>query len=143
MATFALELITAEGRLLSTDADFMVAPGALGELGILPKHIPLLTALKAGELVVRRGNDEDYLFVSGGFLEVLPDKVVVLADAAERAEDIDEARAEAARHRAEAALAQRETSAGAAESSAALERALFRLKIAELRKHRRTPRSPQ
>ena len=97
MAKLQVELVTAEGRVLSQEADFVLAPGAAGDLGVLPHHIPLLTPLRTGEVMVRNDGVEEYLFVSGGFLEVLPDRVVILADAAERAEDIDQARAEAAR----------------------------------------------
>ncbi len=136
MAKLQVELVTAEGRVLSEEADFVRAPGLAGELGVLPNHIPLMTPLKTGEVLVRNDNREEYLFVAGGFLEVLPDKVVILADAAERAEDIDEARAEEARRRAQQLLEQGRTDAEAAEIAAALERAIFRLRVAELRKRR-------
>jgi F-type H+-transporting ATPase subunit epsilon len=134
MAKLQVELVTAEGRVLSQEADFVVAPGAAGELGVLPRHIPLLTPLKAGEVMVRNDGKEDYLFVAGGFLEVLPDKVTILADVAERAEDIDEARAEEARQQAQKLLAEDSTSVEAAQQ---LEVAMTRLRIAEVRHHRR------
>ena len=134
MAKLQVELVTAEGRVLSEEADFVRAPGLGGELGVLPNHIPLMTPLRTGEVLVRNDNREEFLFVAGGFLEVLPDKVVILADAAERAEDIDEARAEESRRRAQQLVEQRADSAEAAEAAAALERAMFRLRIAELRK---------
>ena len=134
MAKLKVELVTAEGRVLSEEADFVRAPGMAGELGVLPNHIPLMTPLRTGEVLVRNDNREEYLFVAGGFLEVLPDKVVILADAAERAEDIDEARAEESRRRAQQLVEQRADSTEAAEAAAALERAMFRLRIAELRK---------
>jgi F-type H+-transporting ATPase subunit epsilon len=140
MAKLQVELVTAEGRVLSTEADFVRAPGLDGELGVLPRHIPLMTPLKPGEVLVRNDGDEEYLFVAGGFLEVLPDRVVILADAAERAEDIDEARAEEARRRAQQIMEQKPADVDVAEAAAALERALFRLRIAEVRKrHRRVP----
>ena len=85
MAKLNVELVTAEGRVLSQEADFVLAPGADGDLGVMPHHIPLLTPLRTGEVMVRNDGVEEYLFVSGGFLEVLPDRVVILADAAERA----------------------------------------------------------
>ena len=131
MASLRVELVTAEGLVLSQAADFVLAPGIDGDLGILPRHIPLLTPLRTGEVMVRSEGVEEYLFVSGGFLEVLPDRVVILADAAERAEDIDQARAEAARRRAEEALASR---ADDAEAAARLERALYRLRVADVRR---------
>jgi F-type H+-transporting ATPase subunit epsilon len=145
MARLQVELVTAEGRLLSQEADFVRAPGAAGELGVLPRHIPLLTPLRPGEVLVRDGTDETFLFVSGGFLEVLPDKVVILADVAERAEDIDEARAEEARRRAQQALeetAARGDEQASLELAAALERATYRLRVAELRKSHRRQRPP-
>jgi F-type H+-transporting ATPase subunit epsilon len=142
MAKLRVELVTAEGRLLSQEADFVRAPGLAGELGVLPHHIPLLTPLRTGEVLVRNGGNEEFLFVSGGFLEVLPDKVVILADVAERAEDIDEARAEEARQRAQQAL-EEVSAAGderaSLELAAALERANQRLRMAEVRKRRHRP----
>jgi F-type H+-transporting ATPase subunit epsilon len=140
MAKLQVELVTAEGRLVSREADFVIAPGAEGDLGVLPRHIPLLTPLRAGEVTVRNEGNDEYLFVAGGFLEVLPDKVLILADAAERAEDIDEARAEEARRRAQQLLEEKVEGADTAAAAAALERAVMRLKVAELRRrHRREP----
>src|SRR5581483_7298139 len=138
MAKLQVELVTAEGRVLSQEADFVRAPGLAGELGVLPHHIPLMTPLRPGEVLVRNEGNEEFLFVAGGFLEVLPDKVVILADAAERAEDIDEARAEESRRRAQQLMEQRSSDADVAEAAAAMERALFRLRIAELRKRGRS-----
>ncbi len=139
MAKLQVELVTAEGRVLSQEADFVLAPGAAGDLGVLPRHVPLLTALRTGEVMVRNDGVEEFLFVSGGVLEVLPDRVVILADAAERAEDIDQARAEAARKSAEEVLAE---NAGDAMAAAKLERALYRLRVAEVRRRRRDRGAP-
>ena len=140
MAKLRVELVKPEGVVLSQDADFVVAPGLAGELGVLPRHIPLLTPLKPGEVMVRNDGKEEYIFVSGGFLEVLPDKVRILADAAERAEDIDQARAEEARRRAQEALAQDQSNA---EAAARLEREVLRLRVAEIRRrHRERPSGP-
>jgi len=140
MAKLQVELVTAEGRVLSQEADFIVAPGVEGDLGVLPRHIPLLTPLRTGELMVRNDGRDEFIFVAGGFLEVLPDKVVVLADIAERDEDIDESAAEEARRAAQEALAADQTNADAA---AALERELMRLRIAEVRRrHRERPSGP-
>lgn len=141
MAKLRVELVTAEGRLVSQEADFVRAPGKAGELGILPRHIPLMTQLRPGEIMLRNDGHEEYLFVAGGFLEVLPDRVVILADAAERAEEIDEARAQEAMRRAQQILEQRPPDVDVAEAAAALERALYRLRVAELRKRRR-PQPP-
>ena len=139
MAKLHVELVTAEGRVLSQEADLVLAPGSAGDLGILPRHIPVLTPLRTGEVMVRNDGAEEYLFVAGGFLEVLPDRVVILADAAERAEEIDQARAEAARRSAQETLAQNESDA---EAAARLERALYRLRVAELRRRRRDRSRP-
>ncbi len=134
-----MELLTAEGHVLSQEADFVVAPGIEGDLGVLPHHIPLLTPLRTGEIMVRNDGHEDFFFVAGGFLEVMPDKVVILADVAERAEDIDEAAAEEARKSAQEALSQDEGDVAAA---AELERAIFRLRVAEIRRgHHRDRRA--
>jgi F-type H+-transporting ATPase subunit epsilon len=137
VAKLQVELLTAEGHVLSQEADFVVAPGVEGDLGVLPRHIPLLTPLRTGEIMVRNDGREDFFFVAGGFLEVMPDKVVILADVAERAEDIDEAAAEQARKAAQDALAQDE---GDADAAAQLERAIFRLRVAEVRRHHRRDR---
>jgi F-type H+-transporting ATPase subunit epsilon len=133
-----VDIVTVEGRRFKGDADFVVAPGVEGELGILPRHIPLLTTLKPGSVKVRNEGEEQFFFVSGGFLEVRPDEVTVLADSAERAEDIDEARAEEARRRAQGMLEQKLTAADQAVASAALARAEARLRLAEVRRRRRT-----
>ena len=140
MAKLQVELVTAEGRVLSQEADFVVAPGLEGDLGVLPRHIPLLTPLRTGEIMVRNQGHEEYFFVAGGFLEVLPDKVLILADVAERAEDINEAAAEEARRSAQEALAQ---DPGDADASVALERSIFRLRVAEIRRHRRSRREQE
>jgi len=137
MAKLQVDIVTVEGRRFAGEADFVVAPGAMGELGILPHHMPLLTPLKAGTVKVRNQTEEQFFFVAGGFLEVRPDRVTVLADAAERAEDIDEARAAEARRRAAQLLEQRVSAADAAAAAAALARAEARLRIAELRRRRR------
>ena len=133
MAKLQVELVTAEGRVLSEEADFVLAPGVEGDLGVLPHHIPLLTPLRNGEVLVRNDDTEHVLFVSGGFLEILPDKVTILADAAERAEEIDEARAEESRRRAQELLSQESSNA---EAASALERATLRLRVAEVRRRR-------
>ncbi len=133
MAKLQVELVTPEGRTLSEEADFVLAPGVDGDLGVLPHHIPLLTPLRNGQVIVRNGDAEHILFVAGGFLEILPDKVTILADAAERAEDIDEARAEEARKRAQELLTQ---DIGNYEAAAELERATLRLRVAEVRRRR-------
>jgi len=138
MSSLKLDIVTAERVVYSADVDVIIAPGAEGQLGILPHHAPLMTILQAGELVVRKGGQEDTLAISGGFLEVRPDRVIILADSAERAEEIDAARAEAARKRAEERLKERHV-AGIDESraEAALRRAMVRLSVVDKIQRRR------
>ncbi|MFQ6122024.1 MAG: F0F1 ATP synthase subunit epsilon [Dehalococcoidales bacterium] len=132
MSSIRLDIVTAERVVYAEDVDIVVAPGVEGQLGILPHHAPLMTTLRAGELRVKKGGEEVSLAISGGFLEVRPDKVVVLADAAERAEEIDVARAEEAKRRAQERLAERQVPGiDEAQAEAALQRALARLKVAE------------
>jgi F-type H+-transporting ATPase subunit epsilon len=137
MSPIKLDIVTAEKAVFSEDVDEVIAPGVDGQLGILPHHAPLMTMLEPGELVVKKGSDEFYLAVSGGFMEVRPDRIIVLADAAERAEDIDAARAEEARKRAEKMLEERYAPGfDAAAAEAALRRSLIRLKLVERRRKR-------
>ncbi len=140
MAKLSVEIVTGERIVLSEqDVDMVVAPGADGTLGILPRHAPLITTLAAGELRIKKGADEQSIIVFGGFMEVIPDKVVVLADSAERAEEIDVARAEEARGRAETSIANRQETADLASSAAALRRANLRLRIGRRRVGQRPP----
>jgi F-type H+-transporting ATPase subunit epsilon len=138
MSSLRLDIVTAERVVYSEEVDAVVAPGIEGQLGILPHHAPLMTTLQSGELRVRRGGEEDSLAISGGFLEVRPDRVIVLADSAERAEEIDVSRAEAAKKRAEQRLvAGRAPGLDEASVEAALRRAMARLTVAEKIKRRR------
>jgi F-type H+-transporting ATPase subunit epsilon len=137
MATIRLELVTAERSVLSEDVDEVIAPGIDGQLGILPHHAPLMTILQPGELLVKKGGEEFSIAVAGGFLEVRPDRVIVLADAAERDDEIDIARAEAARRRAEERLKQGGPEADLAGAEASLRRAMARLSVAAKRRKRR------
>ena len=138
MAGFKLDIVTAERAVYSEDVDMVIAPGVEGQLGILPHHTPLMTALQPGELRVKKGGEEISLVISGGFIEVRPDRVVVLADAAERVEEINVARAEEARRRAQERLAARRVpEVDGARAEASLRRSLARLKVAETAKRRR------
>ena len=139
MASIKLDVVTAERAVYSEEVDAVIAPGVEGELGILPHHTPLMTTLQPGELQVRKGGEELFLAISGGFLEVRPDRVIVLADTAERVEEIDIARAEEAKHRAEERLREHPPGLDAAQAEAALHRALTRLEMVGRRK--RKPRS--
>jgi F-type H+-transporting ATPase subunit epsilon len=142
MATTRLDIVTAEREVFSDDVDEVVAPGVEGQLGILPHHAPLMTMLLPGELVVKKGGEEFYLAISGGFLEVRPDRIIVLADAAERVEEIDVARAEEAKRRAEERLAEHAPGLDAARAEAALRRSLVRLKVVERRRRRKPSVQP-
>ncbi|MBI2909832.1 MAG: F0F1 ATP synthase subunit epsilon [Chloroflexi bacterium] len=139
MSPLNVEIITAERKVYSGDADMVIAPGAEGQLGILPHHAPLLTSLHPGELRVRKGDEEVAMCLTGGFMEVLKDKVSILADACERAEEIDIERAEAALRRAEERLKHPGPEIDHARAEAALRRSLARIRIAEKMK-KRAPR---
>lgn len=131
-----LEVVTPEKAVVDEEAKIVVAPGNLGEFGVLPGHTTFLTTLKTGSLrYVDAGGQEHFVFVSGGFAEALPDKVTVLAESAERRRDIDLERAKAAMERAEKRLAEerRKESVDFTRAKAALERALQRLKLAQTR----------
>jgi F-type H+-transporting ATPase subunit epsilon len=130
-----LQIVTAEHTVFDGEVDFVLAPGSEGVLGILPKHAPLLSALKPGELHYRKGNDETALAIGGGFIEILNNKVIVLADSAERSEEIDLSRAEEARKRAERLLTERSklSTEDLMMAEASLRRALARIDVARRR----------
>jgi F-type H+-transporting ATPase subunit epsilon len=138
-----LRVVSVERSLFEGEVDgqgrpFLVCLGAEGELGILPRHAPLLTTLRPGAMYIRNGSDETELFVGGGFLEVLPDRVTVLADVAERAEEISEQAAEEARRRAQERLAGQLSPAEEKEMILLLEQAEARLRLARVRRGRRS-----
>ena len=139
MATLELEIVTAEQQIYSGDASAVVADGIEGQLGILPHHAPLITMLKPGELLIRKDREETYMAITGGFLEVRPDKVIILADACERCDDIDLERAEAAKHRAEERLKTHIPGIDLQRAEAALRRSMIRIKVAEKRRRKTLP----
>jgi F-type H+-transporting ATPase subunit epsilon len=136
--TIHVDIVSAEGEIFSGEAEMVFAPAQMGDLGIAPRHAPLLTLLKAGEVRVKLpGGEEQSFFVGGGALEVQPKQVTVLADTALRAKDIDEAAALSAKQKAEEALKNREGDISQAEALAELARAAAQLKMIEkLRKLR-------
>ncbi|GAF74022.1 unnamed protein product [marine sediment metagenome] len=134
MSSIRLEVVTAERAVYSDDVDIVIAPGVEGQLGILPHHTPLMTMLQPGELRVRKGGEEFSLVLSGGFLEVRPDRVIILADAAERVEEIDVSRAEEAKRRAQERLWEHPPEVDVAQAEAALHRALTRLQVVKRRR---------
>jgi F-type H+-transporting ATPase subunit epsilon len=137
------EVVTAERVVFDDDVDMVVAPGVEGQLGILPHHAPLMTALTYGELIIHReGQEREFIAIGGGFMEVGPQHVTVLADSAERAGEIDEARAEEARLRAQELMAQKQREdVDFIRAEAALRRSMLRLKVAK-RKRRYGSRGP-
>ena len=132
-----LEIITAERQVFSDEVDMVVAPGIDGQLGILPRHAPLMTMLKPGELTVRKAGEEDmYVAVSGGFMEVLGNRVSILADACERSDEIDEERAQQAVQRAQERLASRSGDMELERVMASLRRAQVRVDLVRRRRLR-------
>jgi F-type H+-transporting ATPase subunit epsilon len=138
---YQLTIVTADRTVLTEEADMVIAPGGAGELGILPRHIPLLTTLKPGVLRVLQNGEWHVLAVAGGFMQVDQRGVTILADAAERAEEIDEARAQEARRRAEAEMEAAPDVQARAEAQLRLLQAIARISAVH---HRRgQPRAPQ
>jgi F-type H+-transporting ATPase subunit epsilon len=135
-----LEIVTPERLAYADDVDAVVLPGSEGELGILPHHAPLVSTLGVGELRIRKGGAEESLAIFGGFLQVRPDKVVVMAELADLASEIDLEAARQARAEAERALETGyDEGADLSAARAALQHALLRLRVAE-RRHREGPR---
>lgn len=132
-----LDIVTIERIVVSEDVDYVSAPGIDGVIGVLPKHEPLLTALSIGELHYRKGTDEHSFAIGGGFMEVRPDHVTVLADVAESADEIDEQRAEAARKRAQDLMSQKVQGGDVAQAALleqSVRRAELRLRVARRRR---------
>ena len=137
MSTFELIIVTAEKQAYSEQVESIVAPGADGELGILPNHTSLLTQLKFGELRIRKNGQESTIMVSGGFMEVMQNKATILADTAERDEEIDIERAEEALRRAEERIASATGAMDLERALASSNRAQARIRIA---RRKRAPR---
>lgn len=131
MSTLQLEIVTPDKTVVSTETDMVVCPGVMGEFGVLPHHVSLLSALKIGSLRYSDNGRDQYVFISGGFADVNNNVLTVLAESAERAEDIDVARAEAARKRAEERLQQHKDDLDVKRAEAALQRAMERLRLAK------------
>lgn len=136
MATIHVDIVSAEGEIFSGEAAMVFAPAIMGEIGIAPRHAPLLTTLKPGEVRVQvPSGEEQFFYVSGGALEIQPHVVTVLADTALRARDLDEAAALEAKRRAEEALKDRDSKIELAEAQAELARAMAQIRaIEKLRK---------
>ena len=142
MASMRLEIVTAERVVYSEDVDVLVAPGVDGELGVLPRHAPLLTMLKPGEIRVVKDDEESFIAVSGGFLEVLGNNVTILADTAEHASEIDIERSEEALRRAQERVAASVSDADLERAVASMRRSQARLRVARRRRRPREGRAP-
>jgi F-type H+-transporting ATPase subunit epsilon len=129
--SFQLEIVTPEKLVVKDRAEEMQIPGKSGYLGILPGHAPLITELSVGQISYRNGGETHYLCVAWGFAEVLPDKVTVLAETAEREEDVDCERAQKAKDRAQKRLASGDPEVDVPRAQDALARAVTRLEVAE------------
>jgi len=131
-----LEIITAERQVFGEEVDMVIAPGIDGQLGILPHHAPLMTVLQPGEITIRKGGSDDYLAVTGGFLEVLGNRVSILADAAERSDEIDEERAQEAMRRAQERITGQPAEMELGRAVASMRRAQMRLDLVRRRRPR-------
>ena len=131
-----LEIVSPERRAYTDEVDMVIVPGIDGQLGILPHHTRLISVLGVGELRIKKGGTEQSMLISGGFVEVRPDKVIVMADLAEHSDEIDATRAAEARKRAEAELEQASDPVDIARVRAALQTALMRERIATRRRSR-------
>lgn len=138
-----LEIITAEQQVYGDEVDMVIAPGIDGQLGILPHHAPLMTVLQPGEITIRKDGSDNYLAVTGGFLEMLGNRVSVLADACERSEEIDEERAQAAMQRAQERMSNQQTEIELERAMASLRRAQVRLDLVRRRRTRAGLGQPQ
>ena len=132
MATLKLEVVTPDKTVVSADVESVVCPGVVGEFGVLPNHVSLLSALSIGDLRYKADGQEHHVFISGGFADVNNDVLSVLAESAELAADIDQARAQEAKARAEKRLAAQDEKVDVLRAQAALSRSLKRLQIAGL-----------
>ena len=127
--TLKLEIVTAEGPIFSEDVEMVTLPAVDGQIGILPEHVPLMTRMVPGEIIVRKGNQERFLAAGGGLIEVTADHVSILTDMAIAVDKIDEAKAEEARQRALARLNEKLSSEEVASVNAALARSLAQLNV--------------
>lgn len=129
--TITFEIVTPDQLILSDEVDYVGVPGVQGQFGVLSNHIPFLSALAIGSLYYRKDGGIKYVFVSGGFAEVSPDSLTILAESAEKAEDIDLTRARKAKERAEQRLAQQKDRIDSIRAEVALKRAIQRISVKE------------
>lgn len=133
MGTLQLEVVTPDKTVVSTAVEMAICPGVEGEFGVLPQHVSLLSALKIGGLRYRVDGKDEFVFISGGFADVNNNVLTVLAESAEKATDIDTARATASKERAEKRLAEHADNVDMLRAEAALQRAIMRLQLAQVR----------
>ncbi|HWD20132.1 MAG TPA: F0F1 ATP synthase subunit epsilon [Verrucomicrobiae bacterium] len=134
--TLKLEIVTPEARTFSAEVEMVTLPAVEGEMGVYPQHVPLMTQLVPGEIIVRQNGQDSYLAVGDGFVEITGDRVAVLTDMALLVDNIDEAKAEDARRRAEARLAETLDDEQTATVQASLANALAQLEVKRRRQHR-------
>src|SRR5258705_3358453 len=135
MATLKLEIVTPEAKTYSEHVEMVTLPGAEGEMGIYPQHVPLMAQIVAGEVIARKDGRDYFLAVGEGFVQIMPDRVAIMTDMAIRSENIDEAKAEEARKRAEARLAEKLGDEETAMAAAALAHSLAQLKVKRRQHH--------
>jgi F-type H+-transporting ATPase subunit epsilon len=133
--TLKLEIVTPEDKVYSEEVDMVTLPGQEGQMGVFPRHVPLMTQVSAGEIVAKKGADEQYLAVGEGFVQIMPDKVSVLTDMAITEENIDETKAEEARKRAEDRLQEKLSDEEMATVKAALAHSLAQLHVKRRRRN--------
>ena len=133
-ATLKLEIVTPEAKTYSEDVDMVNLPGAHGDMGIYPNHVPLMTQVVPGEIIARQNGQDHFLAIGEGFAQITPDRVSILTDMAIKADDIDEAKAEEARKRAEERLQEKSSDEEAATVSAALAHSLAQLHVKKRRR---------
>jgi F-type H+-transporting ATPase subunit epsilon len=136
VSTFQLDIVSAERHVSSDQVEVLVVPGVEGEMAILPSHSPLLTVLKPGEIRIVKDGEDSFIAVSGGFMEVMPEKVTILADTAERLDEIDIERAEAAVKAAQERIAAAPVDMDLQRALASLRRSQARVKVARRRRNR-------
>jgi F-type H+-transporting ATPase subunit epsilon len=134
-ATLKLEIVTPEAKIYSEDVDMVTLPAVEGEMGVFPQHVPVMTQIVAGEIIVRKDGHDFFLAVGEGFVEITGERVAIMTDMALRAESIDEAKAEEARKRAEARMAEQLDDEEGALVSAALAHSLAQLKVKRRQRH--------
>ncbi len=134
MASMLLEIVTPERKVYSKQVDMVIARGVSGDLGILPNHIPFVTTLKIAPLRIKDGAAEDWIAVNGGFMQVAKDKVVILAESAELADDINLERAESAKSRAESRISSKQEAIDFKRAEIALQKAVNRIEVGAHRK---------